>query len=231
MKTLLIIIYSFGIPSDFSFAKGATPKAKPTNSDSSGARSNRKFGVGIRGGNFAGGFYGAGLEGQFLLNKNFQFAANYYSGSRVVSESEVHANYVLDKLEPRVTLATALSRYYFGNSFFGGLGIGYRTANDEIGAHGTGSDNITISINTRTLLIIPSVGNCWTWDSGFYIGADWIGYGFPISSAYGVTTDYQGNSFTQEDVDDLQLKMEKASEKIANAGNGQWLLINLGFLF
>jgi hypothetical protein len=165
-------------------AKSETPAATDT-SDSEHARLNRTFGVNALVGMPVFPFPGGGIDGFFMITPNLHVGLALTAGRLDLKsqadkedddDDDDDKDATLKKLQGSSTLVLVHARYFVLNSLNVGAGLGHRkiSADYEVESHDE-TARVKGSIDTTSIVAHFTIGNQWTWDNGFTIGADWFG--------------------------------------------------------
>lgn len=206
-------------------AKAVTQEEVPVATQSS-------FTLGGRGGNFLGGITGFGLEGAYLFNPDQQMVIKgLYASNDLASRIEDTPSASIKKLDVNGLLLTGAYRQFFGDSFNMTLGLGYRKIEVEgLIALSTAGDELSFEATSSSVTVQLAIGNIWRWDN-FYLGADWIGFGQPLTSSYESLVTGRGSASDAALLNTSLLAMEDLAKKFGSIGIAQLLLINLGIIF
>ena len=93
----------------------------------------------------------------------------------------------------------------FTETFFATAGLSYGILGGQYGmslnnSTSSSKQEILWTVNGRRIDLSIGVGNEWVWPSGFFIGAEWIGYSQALSSSVGLSS---SKTTEQSDVDTL----------------------------
>ena len=151
------------------------------------------------------------------MSPRIQFGLDYLTGS------EDFRDKIGDQPPVYTTKASASgmavygwARYFTGNSFNFGAGLGQRTASLAYGIEDR-SLNITLegTANISSIIVPVFFGNQWMWDGGFTIGVDWLEAMIPISGSSSSTTSSNvsdpGLKKLSDDTAELGLKLAKTT--------------------
>lgn len=192
-----------------------------------GPRSGKTVSVGVRGGAVLGGLDGVGGEAMVYAGPNHAFGVSGYMGYKDFTDGVEEKETVrTDWFEATATLVTAQYRYFLGDSFHLTPGIGYRTISYDFRLSSIDSPMyMEGSASSSSVTAQLALGNLWSFGS-FYIGADWIGYGAPLSS------DFSYEAATSENLspalEELSGIVEESAEELATIGAAQLLVLNIG---
>ncbi len=210
--------------------KKAIPNAK-TKKTVRSSSPNPRFSLGLRAGLIVNTIGGGGGEFFFPQSKDLHYGVTLMIGSSdqsgkigdndsaKISTYEVSANLILAGL-----------RYFMWDTLYAYGGIGMRSLNTSYEVSGTSSsDKVSGDVNGSSVIAHLSVGNLWVWDSGLFVGADWVGYSVPLSSSYAKTVDQE--AVVGSDTKKLQEAVESAGMTASQGGSYQVLVLNAGYLF
>jgi hypothetical protein len=216
----------------------ATPRREPSAylaaESSRKVRAETKAGVAASAGTIVGSMLGAGLEGYWQERENIQLALSYGAARRdfvePLREDVERSTIDLSQADGSARLLLLQGRYFFGNSFFVGAGVGLRTIrldlriDDRLSGEYLGGD-----FQTNSPVLHFSLGNRWTWPEGFVMGADWLAVSVPVNS------DSEVNLFSSpsinRDLQDLQDDTESLLDKLGQSPSYQLALLYLGYTF
>jgi len=207
------------------------PQSVAAEKNSAEARADKKFGVAGRVG-LEMGMTASGVEGFYRLSPDLQLGLQYMQGSEsLASKVDVDPTVSLDKLHIQGQTALAIARYFVCNSLNIYAAAGQRTINWEFAASSKLS-LISMSAKGKTTSIVAGagIGNTWSWDNGFFLGADWFGAFVPLSSS--ASSSVTRNGFTENpDFDDTEASAENVGRKLGKANHYQLLSLNVGWAF
>ncbi len=147
---------------------------------------------------------GFGIEAYKLIDGNMQIGGTLMSGSGS-SASDIQAkskNFsFVSKADITSTLVAAQARWFFSNSFEGGAlaGIATNKIDYEIGYS---SQPVAGTVKSTSVVAGGFIGNHWTFDSGFTIGCDWVGFMVPLASSFSESS----TTSSSASADDIQLR-------------------------
>lgn len=150
-----------------------------------------------------------GVGGFTSISPDFQVGGAVLTGSDEVSATEgsIKASATVDGFG-----FYGYARHFFGNSFAGTIGLGYRSGEMTYEVRDTLGFQVNGDIKITSIVVPVYIGNHWAWDSGFSLGVDWIGAQVPLSGSAKVST--SGN-LEQASLRDLNDKMLEVSESLA----------------
>ena len=213
--------------------KGRTEQSRSADDGSSTyARSIKSGSVALRYGNIIGGLSGAGGDAYWFHPSGWQLGGAAYTASTDLKSSikEDSSAVRLNKAKVDGSLILIQGRYYLGNSFHLTGGIGQRTIRADFDAESTvTSDRILIDVEVSSWVLQMAIGNTWFWTNGFFIGADWIGYAYPLSSTRKVSSHATGA--VSASLKDIQKTGEDLADTLGKTGSGMVLVLNVGFAF
>lgn len=197
---------------------------------SSAARGGKMVGLEVRVGNNLGGVRTQGVAVSYFLSSDLKLGLQYASGVYDLKDDVADVGTVsLTKADLGGTLTLAFAQFFLGNSFFVQAGLGTRQFTvDASLSDSVTSASLDMSTESNSTVASVSIGNTWSWDSGFSLGAEWIGATIPISSdsSYSVSSTVTGDSF-----DELVNDTKDLSEALGETVGPMLLVLNIGFAF
>jgi hypothetical protein len=125
-------------------------------------------------------------------------------GDQVTTDSHL-ADYKVDNLSLSATLITVEARYFFGDNFTVTTGLGWRELKGHVRLSDPAGETLSADAAMRNLVATLAVGSVWAWDNGFFLGIDWIGVAWPLTSAWNVET--RGSAPATHDLKDQADKL------------------------
>jgi len=188
---------------------------------------NKRFGVAGRAGFIVGAVPGAGIDAFYTPNKSWQLGLQFQNGSISLEETE---DFVESYAKLDATNVLFAARYFIWNSLNVTLMGGLRRLEWDIKASSMlTNSSIQVTGNVNSTVLGISIGNTWRFDSGFFIGGDWIGYLIPVNSDDNTKTTTTGSA------DETLIESSKDNEKLANTFSKmptpQALMFNIGWIF
>ena len=159
-----------------------------------------------------------------MVGGGFVYAEDdFTSGSNIEGLS-------LDRSTAQIIVVSGQAKYFFGNSFYVGAGIGYRSLSMDITiSETTTGDFFNFSVDGTAIVTDVTIGNMWSFDNGLYVGFDWIGFILPLTSSYELSTQSEGEFAA------LQEQLEAISNDTAQEINSTTLIallvLNVGMMF
>lgn len=203
-----------------------------TDATSADVRASKQWQVAARAGNFLGGIFGVGLEAGRLQNHTWQYSVVAMTGSMDLRDKiEDDPVISLDKFRADGQVVLALVRGFIGNSFYvsGGLGLRRVSFLMKISDRDSSEDGLDISGEATSAIVQLNVGNAWAWDSGLYLGADWIGYSAPFAKSYRSSVKARG--VISDSVDEFSELVEDTAEDLGSLPSSQALVLTAGIMF
>lgn len=205
------------------------PKAAPLVGRSEAARSQRSFGLGGRLGGILGAS-GSAIEGYYYLDQANQIglmlggrnASSFADRIDEDAKKGVSGKFYVANLSG--SLLQAQWRHFFGNSFSILVGAGTRAMVSTIEI-----DDVTDTVSTFDFVGTAAIGNMWLWDSGFYMGVDWIGATVPMSSRARKSRSTQARQ--SQEVEAFLTSAENEGVEAGKRGYGLGLLLAVGGSF
>ncbi len=172
---------------------GSFESSKVLLGESAIARENKVAGAAVDGGMVAGGINGFGLRAFYNHTEKFQLGLQYLKG-RIDLASRI-GDSLGSKIETADLSASLIllhGRFFVGNSFNIFSGIGQRTLNYDLKVSSTFDPSTFVRTTGQSVANVVGfgIGNQWAWDSGFFIGGDWLAYylSFGSSNSYSSET-------------------------------------------
>lgn len=243
MKNIKILILILGLGlSGAALAKEKKAKKKAEreeepagpsgNGGSSDKRAHSHFWVAGGGGGVMGGVTGGTLEGAYVLSSLLQVGGGFAAGSEDLNAGSTgntsDITITNDKIGAKLFFAKA--RFFVGNSFNVASVLSYRIISATADIKTTdGANEVDMEVKSSSITVGLTIGNHWAFDNGLTIGADWIGYHYPVSSSAKTATTTKGALSQAETsfADDTQ----KLGEDLGKIAHTQVLVGTLGFLF
>jgi hypothetical protein len=206
-----------------------------------GIRSRNKYYLGGRiSPLYIDGMLGGGFEALYILNGDVQFGGMFGYAFEDYTD-RLNEDFEKDRLpgESSTIYAksfdlssmnfTALMKYFVGNSFYFGAGLGYRILTFDLilGDEADEANELAFDLGGSAITLDLMIGNQWCFSS-FCVGADWVGVVFPLSSSYETSTALSGD---RGDIDEIQAIAEKTSEELHTAMLKSLLVLTAGFVF
>lgn len=136
---------------------------------------------------------------------------------------------VVNKADVIGTSAVIQSRYFFGNSFNFGMGLGFRQYKVEMNI----SDDVAsldIEAMAQSGIAQITLGNQWQFDSGFVLGFDWVG--FQYASKVGVSSSTTFDSLLPvPEPEQGQEFADEMAEGLAGVNLPLLFLLSIGWAF
>lgn len=205
LKSIIIVLAL--LVSQFAFSDAKDQPARKT------------IGLGLGGGVMAGAF-GTGIDGYYKVTKDFELGLLYFSGKfaksdrtsqsseevKVTKDGELNSGHLVDGSEAKYSVQQygIYGRYFIWNSFNTSFGLVHRRIKGIFAYDGypfqESPQHVSGAMAAGALAGLVQVGNRWSWDNGFTIGIDWIGYTIPFVQTYkegsaGGVEKLQGDSF------------------------------------
>lgn len=180
---------------------------------SASVRDQKTYGLGVLFGPHPLPFTGTGIAAQYNMGPHWQFEFASKSGSWDAADELQGFLVVIEKLEAKAQTNQVRAKYYPTNSFYVAGGLGYRSISFDV-ALSDSSARIAQTLESESTVLTLALGNLWSFDSGFYIGGEWLHIEVPMASQYSATytaTGIPSNSI-QEDVDESEELAKKLGE-------------------
>lgn len=193
------------------------------------ARGLKKFGVGLGLGNFIFPVSGAEISFHYNVSSQFQVELGSWSGTFDADDlvDAVNTAY-LEKFDVNGRLTQVRARYFPGNSFYVVGGLGKRTIDFDLAAV-SGSARIAEKIKTESTVVSIGIGNIWSFDSGFFIGGEWIALAVPLASSR--STEIKSNTGTTADLQELEKDAQDAADQLGEMTTAGIAMLKLGWQF
>jgi hypothetical protein len=190
-------------------------------------REQKSVGLLFGGGLLAGSIPGPSLDIYYNLGSKIQLGINYGAGSTNIdlSDSEFSSSGKIG-----VSLAAARLRWFMWNNFNTSLLVGMRTVDYSISISSkTSANTVDGEVKTQSVVAGITIGNHWSFESGFTIGCDWFGYIMPLSSKSDSATVTSGDvSVAQEE---LAETFSESGEELGSTATMQGLIFTVGWAF
>lgn len=205
---------------------------------STAIRNKSTIGIGAKAGLFMSLVPGVGAEVPFNFGGNLQIVGSYMTGSlnlKPAFESSMtaadKASVAVKEFELSGNIAAVQARYFIGNSFYiaGGLGQRQMDVTFHLATSADETNYAKTNVGVASTVGIIDIGNQWNFDSGVYLGFDWLGYVSPFSSKATTSTE-TGGAVTLV-MADLQTEAEDLGESLGEASTTQLLMLTLGAIF
>ncbi len=194
-------------------------------------RQNKKYSVGAELGIFLFPISGPGMHLNYSLQKDLSFGIRYISGSfdasGLITENPFTS---IDTFTIDGSITEIDVKWFPGNSFYCRLGLGQREISSDIKVSST-LDNTSIetSIKSNATAVSIGLGNIWTFDSGLYLGGEWIALSVPLSSSF--SSSASSNSISNDSLRDIIQESEDTAEKLGTITSVGFATLLIGFQF
>lgn len=202
------------------------------------ARSMKTVTVEAGGGLVIGALSGPQFDVLYNMAPDLQVGLMYGSGSLDLKSAIGNTSEVEVREATVSGSIVALEALYFvGNSFYTRFGLGQRTIAADLNMQHRQIDyGIAGTIEANSTIFLFGIGNQWQFDSGFTIGAEWVGYAQPISSSSSSSLKSTGAAAAgtdsdKADLDKLKKDFEETAEALGEAGSTRLLILSLGWAF
>jgi hypothetical protein len=181
---------------------------------------------------------GVGLEGNWFKDKSLQLGINMGTGSISVKDAveDDESSGELDGVNLDAADLTASSfgfhaRWFPSNSFFLVGGLSRRILGTKIRVSDTTNKNnyIQTKTNSKSLCLDFGIGNLWSFDSGFFIGAEWIGVSRVLSSSSSSEAEVGGAPSSE--IEKLADDNEDFAKRLGGAMTFRLAMLQLGWEF
>lgn len=217
------------VESDNEPADGALES--PSNEGSSAAiRQSHSVNVNLKTGFIVGAVSGSGIDVSLNRDSTVQWGLAYSTGSfdlrsLLTSTSGVDT----DKVLLSAQLLEVYGKYFPENTFAITGGLGYRVIKSDIDIHSQTDAGFVRTTSTGNAVVAKiGIGNYWSWDSGFNLGCEWVGYLLPLQSSYSSST---SSTITSTRLADLRDDAQDLGKTFAKTGTMQLLNLTLGWSF
>lgn len=193
-------------------------------------RAKKNIFLGPRVGFLVGTMLGVGAESGYQPNSNLQFGLDFGYGKKNLDAEDDGSNTIkTTQFEISAMMLTGFARYFFGNSFYLGMGAGMRNIQYILAMEDSQGSRLKIEGSANSAVISPHLGNVWAFDNGFYLGCEWLGYSIPLTSSASSTTETSGTlSITLESLAKIN---QALAEEIGKVPSFRFLMVHLGVSF
>ena len=146
---------------------------------------------------------GGGVEFSRPINPKLRLVLQVSSATdKSVASGDV---LLLETSKINLTQVAIKGKMLFTETFFATAGLSYGILGGQYGmslnnSTSSSKQEILWTVNGNRIDLSIGVGNEWVWPSGFFIGAEWIGYSQALSSSVGLSS---SKTTEQSDVDTL----------------------------
>ncbi len=143
--------------------------------------SSKKFGLGVGTGNFMSPIGGTSLQGFYSLTPDMLLEFQKWEGTHDVRKL-IQNNYEdrLMRFDIHVMQTQVRWKYFLGQSFYFAGGLGHRDAKFKLQANGTSGQDLMADFKVFSTQLNIAVGNTWMFDSGLFLGCEWLALSLPI---------------------------------------------------
>jgi len=211
----------------------ARPPEDEERGDSERARSGKIAGVGLAIGGGAVPIITSGFDGFWVPSESWQLGLRVLSGTLDLTDAVPKTDGAeLKKATFGVSFVQVQGRWFPGNSFNLGLGLGQRTVKAEFDIESKlARVGVEGEIKATTTVLNITIGNQWMWDSGFFLGVDWLGYAMPLGSSTSGKLEQTGSAPATDDLSKLQKDSEDLAKTLGETGTVSLFMLQLGFAF
>lgn len=211
----------------------AAQPAEDDRGDSERARSGKIAGVGLAIGGGAVPIITSGFDGFWVPTASWQLGLRILSGTLDLTDAVPKTDGAeLKKASFGVSFVQIHGRFFPGNSFNLGLGLGQRTVSAEFDIESKLANvGVEGEIKATTTVLNITIGNQWTWDSGLFLGVDWLGYALPLGSSTSGKLEQTGTATATDDLEELQKDSEDLAKTLGETATISLFLLQLGFVF
>ncbi len=222
----------------------AEKPASETSSRSDDVRAGKRFNAGARAGIMYTVVPGAGVEGNLILDKRFQVGGSINHGALSArAESNNGSNEVnsrndegddktnLDKADIRVTSVESHLKWFPLNSLYvtGGGSVRAVRSEVQISDDANSANYVNTQTEARAVCVDVGVGNEWSWNSGFFLGAEWVGLSTAILSKSTTKNDKEGAPNDQ--VENDAKGSRRFAESIGKGTSVRLAMLHAGWAF
>ena len=223
----LAVFAIFSLLATTGFANELTKKST-YKTGSEGVRERSSFQVGANATPlFMGGIGGAGFEAGYILNSDLTLGLNYMTGER-----NYYTDFDLDydtTASAKASQTSIQANYFLGNSFFFSSGLGYRQVAISASAEDS-TGKASASLDAASPVVTVGLGNLWTFDSGFYIGADWLRLSTPLGGGK-TSASSRSTLDDKEEEEELEDDVEDIAERLNRSTLGTAANLRIGVMF
>lgn len=194
-------------------------------------REEMKFGVGLNGGLFMGILSGGGLNLHYNSTDSLQFEFMLTQGELDAKDWLNEENYDvlnLDYFDVDASIYQVRAKYFVGNSFYFAGGLGQRQVDFDLAATSS-AETLKVKTESSSTILSLSLGNIWTFDSGFYLGGEWLAVAVPISSSS--KSDATHNGLRSSESMELQRDSKEVADDLSKATTAGLAMLMVGWQF
>lgn len=194
-------------------------------------RMERPWSIGIEYGLFVSPVSGFGVRAAYALSPNFQVGFSSTSGTYDAKTLiDPVSLTTIETFDVAASLNEIEFKWFSGNSFYLGAGIGQRKISFDLSARDTFSNaTLNTTLDTDAIVVNVCLGNIWTLDSGLYLGGEWLAVAASVSSSF--ETSAQSDSIASEDLQELLDDSEDIAKRLGEASTGGLALFLIGYQF
>lgn len=193
-------------------------------------RAKKTWGVGVGFGLFLTPVSGASLQGFYALSGDLQVEGQYWSGTWDATTllNDV-SSVTISKFDVNATQSQLRLKYFVGNSFYLAGGLGMRTIEFDLAASDNTGTRLSGNLKSNATIADLAIGNTWTFDSGFFFGAEWLAFAIPMGA--GFSTDFSMTGPYNADISSVESDARKTAKDLGEITTGGLLMLHLGFAF
>lgn len=194
------------------------------------ARSTKWGGVSYKSGLGIGIIPVNGIDIYMNMNSRLQVGIGYSSGTLDLSSLILSDTTSKNKTDISVQLIDLYAKYFVGNSFAVTGGLTHRTIKSHIFVSSlTGSSSIDMNVSGSGVTGKIGIGNYWSWDGGFTLGCEWVGYLSPLTSSFSSKTVSVG--IPSDSMDNVADDGKSLGRTFSKSGSYQLLNLAIGYSF
>ncbi|MBP9706058.1 MAG: hypothetical protein KBD78_00335 [Oligoflexales bacterium] len=203
-------------------------------STSASVRQNKNLSIEGRLGFIVGAIPGTGAAVTYHMFKDFHIGASHVVGAiDLVNEIEEPSGIETDTAKLSTSVSQIYARYFLGNSFYLSGGFGQRTVEANVDVRSTVFDTgIEGSIEASSSIFNASLGNVWSWDSGFFFGCEWVGVMAPFANSNSGELTLSGTALEEdEEFKELKKDTEDLAQFFGESTTASLFVVQLGWAF
>ena len=172
----------------------------------------------------------SGIDIYMNMNSRLQLGFGYSSGKLDLSSAILSDTTSKNTSDISAQLIDLYAKYFVGNSFALTGGLTHRTIKSHIFVSSlTGASSIDLNVSGAALTGKIGIGNYWSWDGGFTLGCEWVGYQSPLTSSFSSKTVSVG--IPSDSMDNVADDGESLGRTFSKTGTLQLLNLAIGYSF
>jgi hypothetical protein len=123
------------------------------------------------------------------------------------------------------------ARFFYSRWLYLSAGLGMNTVSGQFGWRGEGVENNKIETDFAAQIVQfdLGLGTQWEMGAGFYLGADWVGHGFPLATGIKMDENQAMDDITRQLTGSLT--DERILKELSTQFRPWYLLIKFGYMF